>query len=133
MPHFAVDVNNVRITTINLAAMRVMDVSVHGALDRALKAAVDAMGGSYEEGGCGHLTWVMEHPLRPGDIVRVHLNQDEAKQRGSGLTFGHELFPKRATRHSLTDFLLSSCLNVRPDPGYTGYMTPVTYLAEPRR
>jgi hypothetical protein len=44
MPHFAVDVNNVRVTTINLASMRVMDVSVHGALDRALKAAADAMG-----------------------------------------------------------------------------------------
>lgn len=44
MPHIAVDVNNVRITTINLASTRLMNVSVHGALDRALKAAVDAMG-----------------------------------------------------------------------------------------
>jgi len=86
MPHIAVDINNVRITTINLAAMRVMDVSVHGALDRALKAAVDAMGGNYDEGGCGHLTWLMEHPLQPGDIVRVHLNQGDANG-DAGKTF----------------------------------------------
>ena len=107
MPHFAVDVNNVRVTTINLASMRVMDVSVHGALDRALKAAADAMGGNYDEGGCGHLTWLMEHPLQPGDRVRVHLHQDDAKG-DTGKTF-EELFPDE-TPSTQTDFSISDTM-----------------------
>ena len=107
MPHIAVDVNNVRITTINLASTRLMNVSVHGALDRALKAAVDAMGGSYEEGICGHLTWLIDHPLQPGDIVRVHLNQHDAKG-DAGKTF-EELFPDE-TPSSQTDFSISDTM-----------------------
>ena len=107
MPHIVVDVNNVRITTINLAPMRVMDVSVHGALDRALKAVADAMGGNYDENGCGHLTWLMEHPLQPGDMVRVHLNQGEAKG-DTGKTF-EELFPDE-TPSTQTDFSISEAM-----------------------
>jgi hypothetical protein len=107
MPHIAVDVNDMRITTINLTPMRVVDVSVHGALDRALKAAVDAMGGNYDEGGCGHLTWLMAHPLQPGDIVRVHLNQDDATG-DAGKTF-EELFPDE-TPSTQTDFSISDTM-----------------------
>ncbi|MBD8627274.1 hypothetical protein IFT64_10030 [Oxalobacteraceae sp. CFBP 8753] len=107
MPHIAVDVNNVRITTINLASTRLMNVSVHGALDRTLKAAVDAMGGNYDEGTCGHLTWLMDHPLQPGDIVRVHLNQHDAKG-DAGKTF-EELFPDE-TSSTQTDFSISDTM-----------------------
>jgi len=107
MPHIAVDVNNVRITTINLASTRLMNVSVHGALDRALKAAVDAMGGNYDEGSCGHLTWLMDHPLQPGDIVRVHLHQDDAKG-DAGKTF-EQLFPDE-TPSTQTDFSISDTM-----------------------
>ena len=107
MPHIVVDVNNVRITTINLAPMRVMDVSVHGALDRALKAAVDAMGGNYDEGGYGHLNWLMEYPLQPGDMVRVHLNQGDANG-DAGKTF-EDLFPDE-TPSTQTDFSISEAM-----------------------
>ena len=107
MPHIAVDVNNVRITTINLASTRLMNVSVHGALDRTLKAAVDAMGGNYDEGSCGHLTWLMDHPLQPGDIVRVHLHQDDAKG-DAGKTF-EQLFPDE-TPSTQTDFSISETM-----------------------
>lgn len=107
MPHIAVDVNNVRITTINLASTRLMNVSVHGALDRALKAAVGAMGGSYEEGSSGHLTWLVDHPLQPGDIVCVHLNQDDA-EGDAGKTF-EELFPDEPPS-TQTDFSISDTM-----------------------
>ena len=107
MPHITVDINDVRITTINLAPMRVMNVSVHGALDRALKAAVDAMGGNCDEGGCGHLTWLMDHPLQPGDILRVHLNRDDATG-DAGKTF-EELFPDE-TPSTQTDFSISDTM-----------------------
>lgn len=107
MPHIAIDVNNVRITTINLPSMGIMNVSAHGALDRALAAAVDAMGGNDAEDGCGHLTWLMEYPLQPGDILRVHLNQDDAKG-DAGKTF-EELFPDE-TPSTRTDFSISDTM-----------------------
>jgi hypothetical protein len=107
MPHIAVNVNNVRIATINLASTRLMNVSVHGALDRPLKAAVDAMGGNYDEGGCGHLTWLMEHPLKPGDMVRVHLNHGDATG-DAGKTF-EEMFPDE-TPSAQTDFSISDTM-----------------------
>ena len=107
MPHIAVDVNNVRITTINLASTRLMNVSVHGALDRTLKAAVDAMGGNYDEGSCGHLTWLIDHPVQLGDIVRVHLNQGDANG-DAGKTF-EELFPDEPPS-TQTDFSISDTM-----------------------
>lgn len=107
MPHIAVDVNNIRITTINLTSMRVIDASVRGALDLPLKAAVDAMGSNDDEDGCDHLTWLMDHPLQPGDIVRIHLNQDDAKG-DAGKTF-EELFPDE-TPSTQTDFSISDTM-----------------------
>lgn len=107
MPHVAVDVNNIRITTIDLTSMRVIDASVRGALDLPLKAAVDAMGGNYDEGSCGHLTWLMDHPLQPGDIVHVHLNQDDA-EGDAGKTF-EELFPDEPPS-TQTDFSISDTM-----------------------
>ena len=107
MPHIAVDVNNIRITTIDLTSMRVINASVRGALDLPLKAAVDAMGGNYDEGSCGHLTWLMDHPLQPGDIVHVHLNQDDA-EGDAGKTF-EELFPDEPPS-TQTDFSISDTM-----------------------
>jgi hypothetical protein len=38
-------VNGIRIATISLAELQVVDVSVHGALEREQKAMLNAMGG----------------------------------------------------------------------------------------
>lgn len=78
MPHIAVDMNDGRIATIDLSGLQVANVSVHGALDREPKAVLDAMGGNYQEGGCGHLVWVVERSLSPGDVVRVSLHAGDA-------------------------------------------------------
>jgi len=107
MPHIAVDVNNIRITTIDLTSMRVIDASVRGALDLPLKAAVDAMGSNDDEDGCGHLTWLIDHPLQPGDIVRVHLNQ-HAAEGDVGKTL-EDLFPDE-TPSTQTDFSISDTM-----------------------
>ena len=77
MPHIAVDVNNMRVTTVNLTPMRVVGVSVHGAIDRALKAAVNAMGGNYEEGGCGHVNWLIGTPGAGVDTRRATRDCDQ--------------------------------------------------------
>jgi len=71
--------------------MDVVDVSVHGALDREQKATLSAMGGNYTEGGCGHLIWVDERSLLASDVLNVRLNEacDRADQ---GKTIA-ELYP----------------------------------------
>jgi hypothetical protein len=33
------------------------------------------MGGNYEEGGCGHLIWVAEQSLLPGEVLSVRLDE----------------------------------------------------------
>jgi hypothetical protein len=63
------------IATISLASMEVVDVSVHGALDREQKAMLSAMGGNYAEGGGGHLIWIAEHCLLPGEAISVSLSE----------------------------------------------------------
>ena len=64
MPGLAIELNGTHVSTISLSGMDVVDVSVHGALDRNPRAALDAMGGNYADGGCGHLIWVTEKSHR---------------------------------------------------------------------
>lgn len=73
MPGLAIELNGTHVSTINLSGMDVVDVSVHGALDRNPRAALDAMGGNYADGGCGHLIWVTEKSLSPGEVLSVKL------------------------------------------------------------
>jgi hypothetical protein len=53
----------------------VLDVSVHGGLDREQKATLHALGGNYADGGCGHLIWIPKRGLRPGDVVSVTFDE----------------------------------------------------------
>ena len=91
MPSISIDVNGTRVATIGLSGTQLVDVSVHGALDRMPKAALSATGGNFEEGGCGYLIWIDEVALLPGEVVRVSLNEfcDVADQ---GKTI-EELYP----------------------------------------
>ena len=75
MSCMVIEVNGRGIATISLAGMDVVDVSVHGALDREQKAMLSAMGGDYSEGGAGHLIWIAEHGLLPGEVVGVSLSK----------------------------------------------------------
>lgn len=75
MSCISIEVNGRGIATISLAGMDVVDVSVHGALDREQKAILSAMGGNYSEGGCGHLIWIAERGLLPGDVLSVRLSE----------------------------------------------------------
>lgn len=45
IPCISIEVNGIRIATISLAELQVVDVSVHGALEREQKAMLNAMGG----------------------------------------------------------------------------------------
>lgn len=73
MPGIAIELNGSHFITIDLAGMNVVDVSVHGALDQAPKAVLDAHGGTYSDGGCGHLIWVAEQSILPGEALSVKL------------------------------------------------------------
>ncbi len=104
MATLSVDVNGVRVATIGLTGVHVVDISVHGALDRASKAALSAMGGSYGEDGRGFLIWIDEHPLVVGDIVRICLNDTHGiGDRGKTM---QELYPDEAIS-TQTDFSIS--------------------------
>ena len=91
MPSLCVELDGARVTTISLAGMSVIDVSVHGALDREPKAVLDAMGGDYSAGGGGLLLWVAEQPLRAGQVLTVTL-LEACEQPDRGKT-SQELFP----------------------------------------
>ena len=91
MPSLRVELDGARVTTISLAGMGVIDVSVHGALDRNPKAALNAMGGDYSAGGCGSLIWVAEQALLAGQVVRVTL-LEACENTDQGKT-SQELFP----------------------------------------
>lgn len=51
-------------------------MSVHGALDQNPKASLHAMGGNYSEGGCGHLIWVADQSLLPGETLSVKMTDE---------------------------------------------------------
>jgi hypothetical protein len=104
MPSLAIDVNGTRIATIGLAGMQLVNVHVHGGLDGEQKAVLDAHGGNYAAGGCGHFIWVEEHALLPGDVVSVSLDASgDSGDRGRTID---ELFPG-AEPSTRTDFTIS--------------------------
>lgn len=73
MPGIVIELNGSHFITIDLAGMDVVDVSVHGALDQVSKAVLDAHGGNYSDGGCGHLIWVAEQSILSGEALNVKL------------------------------------------------------------
>lgn len=91
MPGILVEVDGARVATIDLSAMQVVDVSVHGGLDGENKATLSAFGGNYADGTCGHLIFVEERVLLPGQLVRVSFQAHcENADRGQTLD---ELYP----------------------------------------
>lgn len=91
MPGISIQLDGIHIATISLSGMDVVDVSAHGALDQKPKAALGAMGGNYAEGGCGHLIWVSDQTLLPGEVLSVKLNAAcDSSDQGKTI---QELFP----------------------------------------
>lgn len=115
MPSFAIDVNGTRVATIDLTALDVVDVSVHGALDSLPKARLDASGGRYASSGSSHWIWVAERALLPGDVLRVTL-RDQCDNADRGKTIA-ELYPDDApctvTDFSITDEMATE-IRARP-------------------
>ena len=91
MPRTSIHVNGIRIATIDLTGMQVVDVSVTGALVREKKATLDAMGGNYADGENGFLIWINEHALLPGDLLSISFNEHcDISDQGKTM---EELFP----------------------------------------
>lgn len=105
MSSISIEVNGRGIATISLAGLDVVDVSVHGALDREQKAVLSAMGGNYSKGGCGHLIWIAERGLLPDEVLNVRLSErcDIATQ---GKTMA-ELYPNEEPS-TKSDFSIDS-------------------------
>ena len=115
MPGITVDLNGTRIAAIDLAALHVMTVSVHGALDSEDLATLDASGGAFGNGGSGYRIWIDQRPLHAGDTVRVTFSR-----RGDGADPGHTIaqrYPDEApcTRTDFTpDAQMAAELLARP-------------------
>jgi hypothetical protein len=107
MPSILVEVNGTRIASISLAELQVVDVSVHGRLDSEQKATLSAFGGNYDDGACGHLIWVAERALLPGDMVKIMFN-DSSDSADAGRTI-EELYPDEEPC-SRTDFTISDTM-----------------------
>ena len=105
MPGITIDVNDIRIATIDLTGIQVMDVSVSGALDTDPKADLTASGGNYEDGGCGHLIWIAEHALLTGEILCVQFTEISGIA-DQGKTIA-ELYPDEPACEQ-TDFTISA-------------------------
>jgi len=105
MPGITIDVNDIRIATIDLTGIQVMDVSVSGAFDTDPKADLTASGGNYEDGGCGHLIWITEHVLLTGEILCVGLTEISGIA-DQGKTIA-ELYPDEPACEQ-TDFTISA-------------------------
>lgn len=71
MPCLSIQLDGAQVATIHLDEMHVVDVSVHGSLDQVPRATLGAMGGNYGEGGSGHLIWVTDLSVQPGQSVSV--------------------------------------------------------------
>lgn len=91
MPGIIIELNGTHVATIDLVGMDVVSVSVHGALDQDPRAVLDASGGNYSDGGCGHLIWVAEQSVLPGEAWKVKLT-DACGISDKGRTI-QELFP----------------------------------------
>lgn len=76
MPNLSIAVNGTRIATLGLERMQIVDVSVHGGLDCEQKATLSATGGNYADGDCGHLIWIDERAILPGEVVSVSLDEN---------------------------------------------------------
>jgi hypothetical protein len=115
MTGMTVELDGIRLTTINMAELQFVDVSVHGALDQNPKARLSANGGNYSDGGCGHLIWIPEDTVRAGKVVKVTLT-DSCSIADKGKTV-QELFPddpvSTRTDFSINDELAAE-LRARP-------------------
>lgn len=76
MSGISIALNGMRMALIGLDGMQVISVFVHGALDRDAKATLEAHGGNYREGHAGHLIWLDDYPVLPGDVVTVTFDAD---------------------------------------------------------
>jgi len=107
MPCLSIELDGTRVTMISLADMDVVDVSVHGALDRNPKAGLHAMGVNPSAGGSGSLTWLPEQALLAGQVVRVTLLEAcEEPDRGRTM---EEIFPDDEPCMQ-TDFTISEAM-----------------------
>jgi len=115
MPSISVEVNGARIATISLAGQEVVDVSVSGALDRDPKAIIHSGGSHRKDGAYGHLIWIAEQALLPGDAVCLSL-EESCGIADQGKTID-ELYPDEApcTRTDFTiDDNMAAQLRSRP-------------------
>lgn len=115
MPCLLIELDGKPVATIDLNGMVVVEASVHGALDQNPRAMLHASGGNYAEGACGHLIWVTEHPLLPGEVVSVKLCETCTNpDRGKTID---ELYPDEEPL-TKTDFTISdemaAALRARP-------------------
>jgi len=107
MPCLSIELDGTRVTMISLADMDVVDVSVHGALDRNPKAGLHAMGVNPSAGGSGSLIWLPEQALLAGQVVRVTLLEAcEEPDRGRTM---EEIFPDDEPCMQ-TDFTISEAM-----------------------
>ena len=104
MAGILIQLDNVDVATINLSKMNVVDISAYGALDKNPKASFSASGGNYAEGECGHLIWICDHLLLPGEVLSVKLIETcEISNQGKTV---QELFPNDE-RSIKTDFSIN--------------------------
>ena len=116
MPCLSIQLDGAQVTTIDLDEMHVVDVSVRGSLDQVPRATLGAMGGNYGEGGSGHVIWVSDLSVQPGQSVSVEFTEDCAMgDRGRTI---QELFPDdepcTETDFALTEAMIAE-IRARPN------------------
>ena len=115
MPGILVEVDGVRVAAIDLAGMQLVHVSVDGGLDGENKATLSAWGGNYADGARGHVIYIEERVLLPGQLVRVsfqgHCDKPDRGQTLDELYPGEEAIPR--TDFSINDEMASE-LRARP-------------------
>ena len=105
MPGISVQVNGERVATIDLAGLNLVNVFVHGTLDGEQHATLSAHGGDYGNGRGGHLIWIAEHALLPGEVVTfTYLETCEGGDQGKTIA---QLWPD-AEADTRTDFSIDS-------------------------
>lgn len=110
-----VALDGVHLATIDMAGLDGVDVHAHGALDVAQKATLCVMGGNYADDGCGHLIWIPERDLQPGEILEVRLNERcEIADRGRTIAelYAHEA-PSSNIDYSISDDMAAE-IRARP-------------------
>jgi hypothetical protein len=105
MPGMTIEVNGIRIATIDLTGMEVLDVSVYGALDSDPKAALTAMGSNGDHDGRGNPVWLFDHALLAGEVLSVRMTEPcGSADRGKSID---ELFPDEPPSGQ-TDFTITA-------------------------